>query len=62
MTEAKVDKISAGDAKNYDAKCLTTIARVTRVQMDVVRDGKGKLHKLSPDHPIPHMVEVNGKY
>ena len=41
LTEAKVDKISARDANNYDAKCLTTIARVTRVQMDVVRDGKG---------------------
>ena len=30
--------------------------------MDVVRDEKGKLHKLSPNHPIPHILEINGKY
>ena len=62
LAEAKVDTISARDSTNFDAKCLKTATKVTRVQMDVVRDGKGKLHKLSPDHPIPHMVEVNGKY
>ena len=36
--------------------------KVTGVQMDVLCDGKGKLHKLSPNSPIPHMVEGNGKY